>query len=176
MVRPVLNPRKQAEELLKNLKRDYPNFDVKKVHDKQANCTYVILPREQVKVPVQPKPLTDTALLEMVIDLSQRLATTMVRETMAATVNQMIEQVTAGILTTLKDRLPTASAVMVESAVATVAKQSKEKFSFDTDKDFHVPYNPGVQIKGSTGQSITKTDDLQDTLDQLSKLDLSSKK
>ena len=172
--RPVFNARKNAEELLKSLKRDYPNFDVKKHHANGA--IYVTLPREQVRVPVSANHGRDTALLETIVDLSQRLATAMVRETMATTVNTIIEQVSAGILLALKDKLSVASAAVVESTVTSIAKQSKEKFSFDTDKSFHVPYDPGVQIKGSTGQSITKTDDLQDTLDQLSKLDLSSKK
>jgi len=174
-MRPKRYPRDKAKKILDRLKKDIPNFRVTKT--RSGDAIFVTLPREKVKVPVHSGYAKNSVQLETIINLSQKMATAMVRETIDTVVDSIISKVSTSIVKELENKLPQQQ-VIIQQTAAEVAEKTKESFNPD-DVDLYMPvdYQGKLEMVGEAGTDHErKSDDMDAILDQLSGLDSVKKK
>jgi len=160
-----INLRDRAMRLLKELGKEYPTCDVIKAS--KNDRVYVILPQKEVMVPVPTidKEL-DLKLLEKTVELAQRLASSLVRETLDSLADQVASK--------LIGQLPTQQ-VIIKQTVDQVVRETKDKFTFSESNSTPI-MKANMELVGSTGESKESKTDISGIIDQLSKLDLVTKK
>lgn len=168
MDRPSRTPRDRAHKILKRLKRDFPNFDVKKA--RSGDAIFVTLPREKVPTPVSHHH-ANKDIIASAISMAEKMAVSMVKETLNTVIDALAEKLSSAIVTALKEQIPQQQ-VVIERIASEATQKTKQEFRLG-ESGFTVPmnYQQGLEFVGKTGDSVSKKDDMDDILDQLSGLD-----
>jgi hypothetical protein len=167
-MRPTTTPREKAERILRDLKKDYPSFKVVKT---KADGGFVItLPRKEVKVPISSKH-SKRDDFELIISLAQKMATSMVRETIDTVVDSVISKVSANLVKELLEKMPAQKVIIERTAEETIQK-TKKSFQLEEEEHyFPVDFQAGLELIGSNETSVSrKTNDMDAILEQLSGL------
>lgn len=148
--------REKALKILERLKKDYPQFDISKTRGSDA--IYVTLPRERVKTPVSAGHEKDSTKLELIVDLAQRMATAMVRETMNTLVDKVVSKLADGLVDELVAKLP-AQQTVIRKVASEASHKIKQKFITE-NPDLYVPasFDSGLELVGSAGSQSKKSD------------------
>jgi hypothetical protein len=173
-MRPKHLPRDKAARLLKDLQKEIPHFQVTKSQDRDA--IFVTLPREKEQVPVSSRKNINAEYVDTVVTLAQKLATVMVRETLASTVDTIINRVSEGLVKELKNQLP-AQQVIIERVASEAVQKARATFKADDLDDFiPVDYQSGLEMVGDGSKSEEVTaGNLDEILKTLSNLDSKKK-
>ncbi len=172
-MRPTRTPRERAERILRNLRKTYPHFNLKKTRTEDG--LIVTLPRKEVRVPVSSKLERDLSTTETILNLAQKFATVMVRETIDSVVDSIITRVSDNLVKELLEKMPS-QRVVIEQVAGEVVEKTKKSFQVDDEIYIPVNYQSGLELVGAKERSVSRdAGDMDAILKQLAGLDSTKK-
>ena len=168
-----MSNRALAEKKFKRLMGDQSKLLPKKktFHNK----TIVYIPH-----PIAKKDMNDYAygkdinerVVKMAVGLAERMAVTMIRETLGFNVDAIVNSITASLTEKMAAMMPSQTTIIREVADGEVSdlKADARKLVFDTP-DLNIDRSKGLELKGKIGETIKSdetTDEALEVLDNLS--------
>ena len=145
-------------------------------YDDGKGGTIMVLPS-----PIIKRDLTDYAyakdidekVITLAIGLAEKLAVTMVRETLALNMDTLVDRISDQLTTKLIEKMPTQQVIIQQTSdtyVPEIKKKVKD-FEFDTTVG-PINHSSGMVMKGQGTKNTKTNDNIDDTLDALDKLNL----